>query len=198
MKLIVFPLVMLVCLSFLSLLGLGTVTSGDTNVYGTGEILGYWDINGHQVADANRTATGEPGTFYHVSDRTSPHHGEYGRLYWRNGTTTEVWTTPNGENVEDAEVGFNLFDSLGLIIIITVTMAVSTIAGVKFFGTGISTAKELFLVTALVTIWGVFSAIGFSVIIQLPIGLGAGFYFFLTLLYCMGIVNQVGGGGDDL
>lgn len=200
MKLIVFPLVMLICLSFLSLLGLGIVNEGNTNVYGTAEITGYYDADGHQVSEANRTTlTGETGRFHHVQDRSQPQHGEYGRLYWINASGTyEVWSTPDGENAQDATLTFDLFDSLGLIIIVTVTMGVATLAGVKFFGTGISTAKELFLVTALITIWGVFSTMGLSMLLELPLFFGAGFYFFLTSMYCLGIINQVGGGGDDL
>lgn len=200
MKLIVFPLVMLIGISFLSLLGLGQVTEGSTYVYGTGGITGYYDADGHQVSEANRTIfTGETGTWHHVQDRTHPQHGEYGRLFWTNATGTyEVWSTPNGENMEDTTLAFDLFDSFGLIIIVAVVMGVATLAGVHFFGTGISTAKELFLVSAFITVWGVFSAITLATLIQLPLFLGAGFYFFLTAMYCLGIINQVGSGGDDL
>lgn len=197
MKLILFPLVMLVAMSFLSVLGLGTAEYQDNIVYGTGQFDGYYDADGHQVAYDNQTAFDEAGIVDRVTIGTS---GPWSTLrYWRNATGSyQIWTTPDGADESDSTVSFDLTSSIGLIGVVIAVMAVTTIAGIKFFGTGITNAQQIFTVTILLTLWGVFSVIALGLISQIPIGLGYGFFFFLTLLYCVGIVQNTGGGGDDL
>lgn len=191
---------MLIAVSFLSVLGLGTPTYSNNVVYGTAQFDGYYDANGHQVAYDNQTAVsgGDAGQIDRVTIGTQ---GAWSALrYWRNGTSTsyQVWTTPNSMDESETEVTFNMASSIGLIGIIIAVMAITTIMGIKFFGTGISNATQIFAVTVLLTLWGVFSAISIALIGQIPLGLGYGFYFFMTLLYCVGIVQTTGGIGDDL
>lgn len=196
MKLILFPLTVLVALSFLSVLGLGSSEYQDNIVYGTGQFNGYFDANGHQAAYDNQTAFDEAGIVDRVTIGTS---GPWSTLrYWRNATGSyQIWTTPNGTDETDSQISFNMSSSVGLIAIIIAVMAATTIAGIKFFGSGITNAQQIFTVTVLLTIWGVFSIVSLGLIATIPLGLGLGFYFFLTLMYSIGIVNAAGGNGGD-
>lgn len=187
---------MLVALSFLSVLGLGTAEYQNNVIYGTGQYDGYYDANGHQTCYDNQTAFDEAGVVDRVTVGTS---GPWSTLrYWRNETGSyRIYTTPTETDEANSQITFDMTSSIGLIGIIIAVMAATTIAGIKFFGSGITNAQQIFTVTVLLTIWGVFSIIALGLVSQIPLGLGLGFYFFLTLLYSIGIVHSAGG-GDDL
>lgn len=191
MKLLIFPLLFLIVFAFLSQLGM-TTASWETNH----ELLepesadGFFDANGVMVCYENKTATGEAGTF--VTGFGYPVTKNY---YWTNTSGTYPITY---QTQATAGIGFALNSSLGLIALIVGLVVVATIAGLKIFGNGISdiSVDAILKGTALVTIWGVFSVLSIAMITEVPL-FGPFFYMFLTIIYCLGVVNQMGHPGED-
>lgn len=151
---------------------------------------GYYDANGHQVCFENKTAKGEAGMF--IIGFGFPVVKEY---YWKNSSGTYAITY---QTQTIGGIGFALNSSLGLIALVVGLVVVATIAGLKIFGNGISdiSVDAILKGTALVTIWGVFSVLSIVMITGVPL-FGPFFYMFLTVIYCLGVVNQMGHPGED-
>lgn len=161
-------------------------------------IEGWYDVNGHMVAYINLTVTNsaENGRFQLVpspSNTAGPYRyinstDSYATYDQNNGTmSTDLW-----------QGGFSLTSAIGLMAIIGAVMAIGVIAGIHFFGTGLADESVSLIIkgSALVTVWLVFSAISLALITSIPL-LGPIFYFFLTIVYTLGIINQVGHPGED-
>lgn len=190
MKLLLFPLFIMFLVSMLSTSGLGSSMQSTHNIYLLGDpTQGYFDSNGHMVAYANKTAYDDTGTLKVV---TAP--GNWGeldtRLKWDNGTgTLYVVTDYTGSTILQKHGGtFELFSNEGLIAIIAV---VGVIGGVVSIFAGDLGASLAFKGGVLVAIWGVFSVINLTLITAVPL-VGPVFYLGLTVMYAMGIINQVG------
>lgn len=202
MKLIILPLTFLICFAMLSMLGMGQslTTEGITNYYGA---VGYFDVNNHQVADVNGTYVDEYGRIAYITTL--------------GGTTIDVWQNDtsgydseagegyevsildeNLENVEASGFTFEIASSAGLIALVSVLIAFATLAGLKFMGFGLGELAQsaVFKGTAYIAIWGVFSVLALTLITAIPI-FGPVFYLFLTILYALGVINQIGSPGDE-
>lgn len=222
MKLILFPLVVLISVSILSLMGLGTATSYSTLSPTPIDVDdsfvapedGWFDVNGHQVTERwYAIHTGEDGKVY-----------TYGNVYyWINSTNVPNWETGDlafdaagaavldypvfslltgdtlPDNVEVSNtVPFDVSSSFGIIALIVAIMAVAVVAGVKVLGSGIGDTSVSTIIkgTAFISLWAAFSVASLGLIAAIPY-LGPIFYFFLTAVYTVGIMGQIGSGGSD-
>lgn len=212
MKLIVFPLVMLIGLAMLSMMGVGTIQATilpdtiDSTFVAAAD--GFYDATGHMVCDEYEVDTDEAGCF----------NIENNNLYWLNSTNWTpdeeptdawndypIWLLKTGETLGDKAEGqgdFFSFDTLGtwgMIGIFVGIIALAAVVGLRVFGSGISetSVSTIVMATAFGSIWLLFSALAYGLLAQIPL-LGLGFYFFLTALYTLGVFNKIGGsGGSD-
>lgn len=93
---------------------------------------------------------------------------------------------------------YMLNSSLGTIALIAVIMGVGALAGITFFGTGLSevSVSLLLMGSFYLAIWAVLSMLAYPLILQ------AGFYLFipyfaLCFMYTIGVIQSVNGGNDD-
>lgn len=211
MKLILIPLSILIVFGLLSAMGLGSSNVYGGSLWGYSASGGWWDASGHQVLDENRTAVGEAGEMAHILA------GKPYRYVWLNVTTFgtgglgiyntapsyPLYNTPNGY---DAPAGatisgdFSLTNGLGLIAIVGLLCGVAVLASLKIFGSGTSEigADAVFKTTGYVTLWCFFSALSYNIWANISISFLVWFYFLLTTIYAIGIINSVGSpqGGD--
>lgn len=190
MKLLLFPLFIMFLVAMLSTAGLGQSVEGEQTIYTLGNpTAGFFDTNGHQVAYSNQTPYGEAGTLqlYNAAGQNS---GPWSNLvHWINSTGNYIVQDAWGESLMEKDNGeFNLFTVEGLIAIIA---AVALVGGVVSVFAGDLGASLAFKGGVLVAIWAVFSLINMNLITQVPL-IGPIFYLGLTVMYAMGIINQVG------
>lgn len=177
-------------LVMLSTAGLGQSLEGDVNLYYIGDPTGgFFDDSGHIVAYTNKTAYDEAG---HLEVMTAA--GNWGeldtRLKWDNGTgTLYVVRDYTGSTILQKHGGtFNFYSTDGMIAIIA---TVAIIGGVVSIFAGEIGASLAFKGGILIAIWAIFSLIAMNLITQVPL-IGPIFYLGLTVMYAMGIINQVG------
>jgi hypothetical protein len=85
----------------------------------------------------------------------------------------------------------------GLLALMIGFIAIATLLGVHFFGSGLSDSSIniIYKSTVFYTIWGIFSFLGLGVgneygIISIPV-FGVIIYFILTLVYVVGVQSQI-------
>lgn len=94
--------------------------------------------------------------------------------------------------------GFSLdaaFDlQTGVIALIVVMIAIGLVAGIQVLGSGLSDISVKIIYTSIFfyTLWALLSVFGLPSITVVPI-VGWIFYFFLTLVYSVGVVGQING-----
>lgn len=208
MKLILFPLIVLLLFAFLSMFGLGSsdLQEFSGSLYdrgiGAGGYDGWYDSTGHMVVFNNGTPAGENGRFKASTGGYFFQPAQENSFHWYNGTFPfdeewDIFNTPNGVNsIAYADTSFSVNDSLGLIVLVGAVMALATIAGVRVMGSGVSdtSVSTLVIGSALITLWLVFSIMAMPLITQIPL-FGNLFYFGITLLYTVGIISRIGGSG---
>lgn len=93
------------------------------------------------------------------------------------------------------DVGFDL--QTGMLAIIIIMIAVGVVAGIHVLGSGLSdfSISVIYNSVFFYSIWILLSLFGFPAINAIPI-FGWLLYFFLTVLYSIGIVVQIQGGGE--
>lgn len=98
-----------------------------------------------------------------------------------------------------ASTHFDLGSSLGLIAVTTILMGVGAVIGMHFFGSGESDVSigMVLKFTGFLMIWGVFSILSMNTLTLLPLALGGTFYFGLTLIYVIGMVDSIGHPSGD-
>lgn len=190
-SLIIFPLVIIVGMALLSQMGLSTFETSGESAYQ--DYNGLFDENGHQVSDLNGTAVGESGYLRH----------KWGvgvtETWWNNVTGTYLtYNTPNGVNYDFNVLGFNMGSSLGVIGLVVAIIALATIAGLKILGSGVGefSVQTIVVATSFVSLWALFSLMSMNLITQIPI-FGVPFYFFITIMYAIGIFSSISAGGTD-
>lgn len=172
----------------------------------------YYDVTGHEVCDLNGTGAVCGGACN--VDASSRHIGQIfirqdGQRAWVNDTdylagwkfaaqTYPIYDTNTGADYNRYSAGFDVGGSIGLIAIVIAFIVVATIAGIRFFGAGESefSVETIVKAGALIAIWTVFSFASVVMITAVPL-LGPIFYFFLTAVYTLGIVNAVGHPGEE-
>lgn len=105
--------------------------------------------------------------------------------------------TPQTMDIEgyDVTAGFDL--QTGVIAVVIVVMAIGVVAGISVLGSGLSDVSVTVIYKSVFfyTLWLLLSVFGLQGITIIPV-FGWVFYFFLTLVYSLGVVQQVGGTGD--
>lgn len=204
--LIVVPLGVVAVLGILSSLGLGASLNGigvNIDTYGATPV-GYYDSGGHGIMWSNYTAMGEIGKVISSQDYAYWDNGTHWLLgtqafsmYWDTLGEAQVAFEDIGKTVPSAtSVQFSLTSSIGFLALLVGIGAIAVVAGLRIFGSGTSeTAVKLLTIGAgLMALFGVFSYIASSLLFESWLGTIA--YFFLTMIYTLGIILSVGGGSD--
>lgn len=201
MKLLIFPLVILIGICFLSIGGLGTESvSGIQTVYVNGNPSeGWYDLNDHLVAYSNRTAVGEQGSI-NFAQGTAGTSGPWSMiLTWTNTTGQyNLYDSTGAIMMQKDSATFNIMSPEGLIalvVLIGVGGGITMVALTFFGGSDISVAMVL-KSTFFISIWSIFSLVAMNLLLEIPLFLGPLLYFSLTIMYALGIMGQIGGGGD--
>lgn len=186
---------------FLCVMYTGGIT---TSLYGNSTYLvtasgkegvgGWYDSGGRQIIDGNGTVVAsEEGEIGYP-----PIQGSSGvwtqTPFWHNTTGWfNLYDNTGQRATKQVSLGFDAFGSLGVIGIVSVMIVVGAVIGVKILGIGESDVSLSLIIkgTFFLTLWGVMSAYAFPLISLVPV-LGILFWFLLTLLYGVGVVNQVG------
>lgn len=196
MKLIAFPLVILAFLAvFSTIMSLEEMpTEGSVYTYGETDIdTLYYDSYGNPLCYAN-------GTEYYTGDDgfiTSMHGDLLNRPIWRNSTGDYVCRTPDGTTPDQVHTQeFDMLTGLGYIAVIAGIMFVVSFVGIRVFGNGLAEASvhTIIIGTVLITMWLVFSALSIGLLAEVPAYLGGVFYFMLTVMYAIGVVQHMRGG----
>lgn len=214
MKLIILPLAFLAIMALFAQLGLAEYAldpyiNQNFDSEWTAPSDGTFDLSGHKLLDENGFRTGEFGLCFI----------EGNQMYWLNATnaasaigiggvdpfsrdkTYPCFQLATGEQIvfsQAADLNVSISDgSLMMIAIIVGLIVLAAVAGLKVFGSGISEVSVATIVkgTGFIAIWGILSLAAIGLITGVPI-FGIAFYFFLTLLYTVGIMGQIGGGSD--
>lgn len=199
MKYLIFPLLVIIFTSILSMLGLGSSTLQDTQyIYLQGDASsGFYDSTDHMVAYANRSAYDETGTITKVY-QAGQNQGPWSMLlYWVNSTGTYNIFDNTGERFMEKDTAqFDILTPDGLLAIIAVAIVgggIGFVALTFFGGSDVSVAMVVFG-TILLGMWGIFSLISYGLIASIPL-MGGIFWFILTLIYSLGILQMVRGNG---
>lgn len=204
MKLLIFPLIFLVIFTMLSWMGVGAVPT--SNISGTltgysGAANGWFDSTDHLVAYPNGTAAGEAGNITFPVQYAAGSAGPWKAVpFWTNSSGNFNVYDATGQRIlpQEQQITFDIASSLGLIAIIGAGIILAAVVGTRILGSGVSeeSVSAIWKGTLLLTIWAVFSVTAMGMIAQVA-WLGPFFYLFLTILYCLGVVNQVGHPGED-
>lgn len=177
------------------LMGSGIANEQSWYQSGEGQFIGeiYWDENGDPLCYQNGTAyfAGDDGW---LGWRVGRSAWETNPAWFNTTDTYLCYETPYGE-LHQRSYEFDLMSSFGLIGVISLVMFVVSFVGIRVFGTGLSEISVSTIVkgSLFITIWAIFSALSIGLVIQVPYSIGGIFYFFLTVLYTLGIIQQIGG-----
>lgn len=127
----------------------------------------------------------EDTIYGYTDDGTTYTYGTYNQTI--NGTDTSY-----GIEGFEVEAGFTL--EQGVLAVIIVMVAVGLVAGIQVLGSGLSefSVKMIYTTIFFYTLWLMLSVFGLPAITIVPV-FGWVFYFFLTLLYTVGVVGQING-----
>lgn len=218
--LILAPLAILIILSLLSMLGVGATpdTNFGTGKMGIGTTQNtlLYDSTGHPVCYINGSNYGEVGYLWTYErkmwiidqfDQDTPYF-----IQWSNGSATlgtyqeyNVYSDQSAVDQMDENeynyqkelmengVSFNIWSSIGLIGIVIGITIFAGIIGIRIVSSGESdvSVQTILLGTAYVALWGIFSAIALSLIIELGT-VGGIIYFILTACYTIGFIMSLG------
>lgn len=125
--------------------------------------------------------------------------GENYDLSGSNSTSQELITsqTLNGTSQEleleegSLDLSFNM--TVGIVATIAGAIALGLI-GLKFLGSGLSDFSVKIIWNGIVYygLWLIFSVLGYNVLVSIPF-LGVLLWFFLTLIYSLGVFGKMGG-----
>jgi hypothetical protein len=148
---------------------------------GAGQIYAIWQNSTWQMI------TKEGYYLYPTSNGNST--GDLPILYQ---DYTDYMSGANTNTLLNLTASFN--SSYGLIALFISLMVGIGLAGIHFFGIGESetSLQTIFMGTGLIAVWCVFSAVSLSLLASVPLGLGAIFYFGLTLSYIIGMLMNIG------
>lgn len=172
----------------------------------TASANGTFDVDGHQLLDAQGFREGEYGQVFI----------EGKQMYWLNETNAgsiigiqgvdpfsrdksyPCWQLAEGESINAYNAGdLNISitnDTYMILAVIVGLIVLAGVAGFKVLSSGESdvSVKVIVLGTGLLTLWGILSLAAYSLIVSIPI-FGIIFYFGLTIAYTIGCIQQFGG-----
>lgn len=194
-KLLIFPLLFLIVFTFLGAIGLSSETWDSTHDFSYGADAGWYDADGTLVAYENYTyAVADGGHIAYVG----------GVPYWQNSTGSFL-IYPNDSASTTQSNGFtyevDLSTTIGLIAVVSGGILLAGFIGTRILGSTIGggndeSASAIWKGTVLLVVWSIFSITGLNMITGVPL-FGPFFYMFLTIIYCLGVINQVGHPGED-
>lgn len=132
--------------------------------------------------------------------------GSVGTIHLNDGSYSG--TQNNNGSSSDFSVGTSYGDFSttlisGIIAIIIALMAVGAIAGIRVLGSGISdtSVKIIYNSVLFYAIWGILSVFTLNGLdadglLSIPFGVGIWIWFIMTLLYSLGIVQQINSTGS--
>lgn len=203
------PLAVIAILSIFSMLGLGNTSLGEGSLSLDPVNAVYYDVDGNpKIYVSNLTAVdpnelmrlyedwlgGGYAYFQNVSDHTTAINYP---LYYDATGMSQVKYEDLGETQTNT-VNFDISSSIGLIALIVGLMAIATVVGIRVLGSGVSdvSVSTLILGTSYLAVWGVFSVLALELILAINL-LGPILYFALTILYTIGIISSLNGGGSS-
>lgn len=184
-------------------MGVSELTWGTDFELGTfaGAENGYYDSTDHLVAYANGTYVDDYGNI--TTPITQGGAGIWNNIpIWKNASGSFNVYSDTGERLAPdataAQVSFSLSSSLGLIAVVVGVIILATVAGMRIVSSGESDVSVSAIVkgSVYISLWAVFSVTSLAMMMQIPL-IGGIFYFFLTAIYTMGIINQIGSPGDE-
>lgn len=219
-KFIAGPLTIIVLLSITNMCGLGSGNfSPVTQIGGSGDDL--YDSTGTLIFFSNLTVNPDfpnPDYYLLVQGDNDGENTQYAYftnssyesssfLYKLTAIRYPLYTDENAVNqaywqqvgaIGDQSFKVNMYGSLGLIALVIALMAVALVAGLNIFGSGVndSATNTIFMCTAWLAVWGVFSVLAFSLLALLG-NWGIILYFVLTIVYTIGIIDSVGNSGGE-
>lgn len=203
MKLLIFPLIFLIAFSMLSWAGIGKVElTVDNTLEGfSGAANGWFDSTDHLVMYPNGTVVDatEGGRLSFPITAGSAGPWNTIPLYTNSSGTYNVFDATGERMMPDQQtIEFDIASSLGLVALIAAGIILAAVVGTRILGSGVSeeSVSAIWKGTLLLAVWSVFSVLSMSMITAATI-LGPFFYLFLTIIYCLGVINQVGHPGED-
>lgn len=108
------------------------------------------------------------------------------------GGITTAWELPIGDFV------IKIDPVAGLIVIFIVIIAIAAVLGIQILASGLSPQSVKFIMNAILyfVIWSLLSVMCFNLIISIAI-FGTLIYITLTIAYVIGVIQKIGGGGND-
>lgn len=221
MKLLLFPLTCIMLVAVLTMVGLGGSAPADVSnpmayykgVDDLGNKLALYTSAGVAVCyyDGNSTTGSAGSVIMYEADGYYPqevawYNGTYYQLfydtagdqpvYWGDWTPLGSFARPT-DRIDQGT--WTWAGAIGAIALVGVLMFIGSFAGLRLFGSGESEESVSFMLkgTFFITLWLACSVIAYPVI------LGTGniilflIYMVLTVIYSIGIINQVGHPGDD-
>lgn len=220
--LLIAPIIFLFTISMFSLMGLSNGTLGEGYIYGLLPEPYLYDYTGREIIyTANFTSVNEKVTIRPFTEGYGT--GAITYMAFSNTTGLEPWIikyylykTSVGnstglnpilmseyDNAKQETVGNGLLDitadfnsSYGVIALFVTLMVAIGLAGIHFFGIGESetSLQTIFMGIGFLAVWVIFSVISLNLLATIPYGIGAVFYFGLTVSYILGLILNIGKG----
>ena len=85
-------------------------------------------------------------------------------------------------------------DIVAMLVVISALLDVGAVIGLHFLGSGESdsTIAMILKFTGFMAIWGIFSGLSYNLLSMIPLYIGLWFYFAITLLFVVGLVDTIG------
>jgi hypothetical protein len=201
-KLITIPLGIMVILSVLGLLGMGTVGSPDTISIGGDSETVYYDLNGLAKCYMNGTGVNEEGNIIrHILTNTACWDNAtliytYQLYFDTNAAQPIKWEQVGQPNPNNQGVLTDFDDEfLGLWAMIAGFAVLVGVVGLRVFGSGISEASVNSLISLAIytALWLIFAVLSFPLVSEIEL-LGSLSWFVLTVLYTVGVLQTLGSG----
>lgn len=154
----------------------------------------WYDEDGHITCYENGTAYDEAGQLVQV-------FALYEEYQWINETSPIVslgWVVDQTAGVERSILFDVTATSIGFFAIVAALVALGIIAGVRLLDSGLSgfSVKIIVMAAAFGGLWTVMSGMSVDLLTSIPI-FGNILFFGLTLVYTIGSVFMLSGGGED-
>lgn len=187
----------------LSWMGVGTTQPDVTHTLSgySGAANGWYDSTDHLVMYPNGTAVNATENGRLSFPITAGSAGPWNTipLYTNSSGSYNVYDATGERMMPDQTAfTFDIATSLGIIAIVAAGIILASIVGTRILGSGVSeeSVSAIWKGTLLLSVWGVFSVAALGMITQVVL-VGPFFYLFLTIIYCLGVINQVGHPGED-
>jgi hypothetical protein len=110
-------------------------------------------------------------------------------------SSSTVNNNPQNMTISGSSLPFGLDLNTGVIAVLITAVAIGTVSGILVLGSGVNTVSTMivFKSSLFFMIWALFSITGLAMLIAIPL-FGWVIYLFLTLIYSIGVAQQIGFG----